>query len=661
MSAAAATNRCPDRSELLAFISSRTAPTASHAIEAHVTSCNRCLEEIERMEEESDVVVRALAALPATADDEHEFRQLQGELLSSAPSATKSASGNYVSFRDRLPPKLKLPFQLGAYELIEEIGRGASGAVYRARHVKLDRIFAVKVLRADPDGDAPSSAPFTREMKAVGRLNHPHIVRATDAGEDRGYQYLVMEYAEGIDISAIVRRLGTLPIADACEIARQAALGLEHAHQHGLVHRDLKPSNLLLASSGQVKLLDLGLVGVSPDQTRVTEAPVERFPRGTADFMAPEQWSDFQNVDHRADLYSLGCTLFKMLTGVAPYQTLADGCDSKMRAHQAADIPRLGDRRQGAPPELNRVLARLLAKRPADRYQSVVELLVDLTPLAAGADLAALLHRLGLPHESLATAPSDAPRGRVAAPSKRISRRTILVGGAAAASLAAVYGRRLWHSVPSVQTSQWRPLAPAAPALLLSLDDGAKWSYTPSDQAISITGNQYTLVNLGRPLRGAFSVRTKLTIDSPGGRAGLFFRYREGVYDGVLTREFHVLELFADLESVAGRTMLQWSHLVTRQSSGDDQAARKLWASTVVDRADEGELQITVGLDGFPVMMWKGKPLAESHWKLTSEGRRKSQISRHRLATDYLGSLGVFASNGAAAFYRPELMYHELR
>jgi serine/threonine protein kinase len=646
---------CPSRSELLAFVSGHTSHAESQPIDAHVSSCQRCLDAIERLEDRSDLVVQALAAMPETADDEQEFQRLHDELLSQSTMTdvgrVAARNGSWCD-TSQSPP---LPSQLGAYELLNEIGRGASGAVFRARHVKLDREFAVKVLHSYRRADAHSAAHFLREMRAVGALNHPHIVRATDAGEDQGFEYLVMEYADGVDVSEIVRRLGALAPADACEIARQAALGLQNAHDHGLVHRDLKPSNLLLTSAGQIKILDLGLVAASPDPALLPEAPWNRFPRGTADYMAPEQWNDFHNVDHRADQYSLGCTLFKMLTGSAPYQSSSVACQSKMRAHVSGKIPQLGAA-CNAPPQLERLMSRLLAKRPEDRYGSAAELLVDLAPLAAGAELPSLLPRLGLSHEAPATI--DTPRPPVATSARRIDRRVMLAGGATAASLAAVYGGRWWRRASRVQTGEWRPLSPVASPLLLSLDDDAQWTNDSAQRAVSITCNDYALVNLGRPVEGAFSFRTAWTTHLPLSRGGIFFRYRQEVRGGEFIRDFHCLELIREADEPS-RGILEWSHMLIRRSTAEDRVKRKQWASTLVEVTNEtSQLQVTLGLEGFPVVVWNGKLLPESRWKLSSEGRRKSQIPQRRLRTDYLRSLGVLAAHGAT-FYRPELMYHD--
>ena len=237
--------------------------------------CPQCTAFVDQLEERSDVIVRILATMPASDDDELEFQKVQSDLLSQASAKPenwaaliKANAGDALGCCDQPA----VPARLGAYELLEELGRGASGTVYRVQHLKLDRIFAMKVLRKEEFADIGTTDRFLKEMKAIGKLDHPHIVRATDAGEDQGYHYLVMEFAPGLDISEILRRLGPLPIPAACEIARQAAMGLQHAHQYGVIHRDVKPSNLLFTAAGQVKLLDLGLVTVrhvqSPSATR---------------------------------------------------------------------------------------------------------------------------------------------------------------------------------------------------------------------------------------------------------------------------------------------------------------------------------------------------------------------------------------------------------
>lgn len=284
------------------------------------------------------------------------------------------------------------PQQLGVYRLSGRLGQGGMGTVWKAWHTRLKRTVALKTIRAECMGNAPAVVRFQREMEAVGKLDHPNLIRATDAGEDAGIHFLVMEFVEGTDTAQLVLRLGPLPIADACEVVRQAALGLQHAHEAGLVHRDVKPSNLMVATAGQVKVLDLGLALLHAAPDEAGELTGSNQGMGTADYMAPEQWANAHNVDVRADVYSLGCTLYKLLSGRAPfsgpeYSTVY----KKMEAHAREPVPSLHDRRPEVPAELVGVLDRMLAKDPAARFATPGEVASALTPFAAGCDLRRLL------------------------------------------------------------------------------------------------------------------------------------------------------------------------------------------------------------------------------------------------------------------------------
>jgi serine/threonine protein kinase len=514
----------------------------------------------------------------------------------------------------------------------------------------------MKVLYPEQSADADSLDRFLREMKAVGRLDHPHIVRATDAGEDQGYQFLVMEYSVGLDVSEVLRRLGPLSIPDACEIALQAELGLQHAHQCGIVHRDVKPSNLLLTADGQVKLLDLGLVAVRHIDP---EGILETYPRGTADYMAPEQWTNYAHVDERADFYSLGCTLFKMLSDAAPFHPLPNAYASKMTAHHSARIPQLSEIRADVPAVLDRLLCRLLAKLPDNRYQCDQELIDDLRPLTRKANLRALATSAGLQSQLNDTTQFSCLATDTEA-HRRMSRRTVIFGGVAAISLGAFFRKRMWSAPPKVGTERWRRLKPIASTFLLSFDEHSKFSYRSDQNSIRIDSVGYSLVNLGRPLTGAFSFRTLLQLDSAVSRAGVFFRFREAMEKAGVVRGFHVLELSPRNNRGMPLHVFEWSH-VASQDSSEEQVERTLMASTFVERvpSEHSELLITLGVDGFPGITWNGNQLPQSHWVLTPDGRYESQMTKDRLRTEFMGCLGVFTLNGAARFFRPELMYHE--
>ena len=194
------------------------------------------------------------------------------------------------------PAALAAGAMLGPYRLLAKLGEGGMGAVYKAQHEHLDRLVAIKVLPSQLTAHADAVARFKGEMKAVGKLEHPHIVQAHDAGEIGGVHYLAMEYVDGSDLTQLVRERGPLSVANACKAIRHAVLGLVAAHQAGLIHRDIKPSNLLVGKNGQIKLLDLGLARLAGQAEQVTELTTAGQTLGTPDYMAPEQWEDAQSL-----------------------------------------------------------------------------------------------------------------------------------------------------------------------------------------------------------------------------------------------------------------------------------------------------------------------------------------------------------------------------
>ena len=214
---------------------------------------------------------------------------------------------------------------------------------------------------------------FQREVKTAARLNHSHIVTAYDAGEQDGTQYLVMEYVEGSDLSSVVKTGGPMPIKQAVDCVLQAARGLEHAHAEGIIHRDIKPSNLLLDKKGTVKILDMGLARVDSPLGEVNNDGLTNTGNimGTIDYMAPEQALDTKHADHRADIYGLGCTLYFLLTGKRMYDE--DTVMKKLLAHREAAVPSLVAARPEVPASLDVVYQKMVAKRPADRFQSMSE------------------------------------------------------------------------------------------------------------------------------------------------------------------------------------------------------------------------------------------------------------------------------------------------
>jgi serine/threonine protein kinase len=281
--------------------------------------------------------------------------------------------------------------RLPGYEILGELGRGGMAVVYKARDLRRQRLVAIKVCDPGLAGDGEIAARFRQEQLLAARLTHPNLVAAYDAGQVAGVSYLVLEFVEGHDLTWLVQQHGPLPTAEACELVRQAALGLQHLHKHGLVHRDVKPANLMLTPSRQVKVLDLGVA-------QCLEVPAPRGPStshgqclGTPDYMAPEQCLDCHAVDGRADIYALGCTLYELLTGQPPFA----GAGRKsvfltMKAQVEAPVPPIRACRPDVPERLAVVLEQMLAKDPTGRFASAADIVAALQPLAAGADLAGL-------------------------------------------------------------------------------------------------------------------------------------------------------------------------------------------------------------------------------------------------------------------------------
>ncbi len=258
---------------------------------------------------------------------------------------------------------------LGNYRIVERLGSGGMGVVYKAEHVHMKRAVAIKVLVTKEDRSSVYLQRFYSEMQATAVLSHPNIVLAFDAGEmavpnspDETLRYLVMEYVPGKDLEQHVLDSGPLPIADACEYIRQAASGLQHAYEHGLIHRDIKPSNLILTPQRQVKILDFGLARLC--RRRHTEAHAML---GSVDYMAPEQARDARSVDIRADIYGLGGTLYWLLTGDKPFPGDRPVIEELLARQRESPLP-LQQARSDIPPQLDSLVAQMMALEPGGRY-----------------------------------------------------------------------------------------------------------------------------------------------------------------------------------------------------------------------------------------------------------------------------------------------------
>src|SRR5262245_32061673 len=335
--------------ELRAFGQGHLSPEAADACEQHLAECDACC--------------RALAEAPADSF-ESQLRAARQE----APLAT-TADGGAATLAEApaVPPAL---VDHARYRVLGLVGQGGMGAVYRAEHRHMDRLVALKVINPGLIRNPASVQRFQQEVRAAARLHHPNIVTAHDADEADGLHFLVMEHVEGRSLADLVSERGPLPVAEACECARQAALGLQHAHEQGMVHRDVKPHNLMLTPDGTVKILDFGLARLARTPDGPLPAGADAVAgltgagtiMGTADYVAPEQAADPRTADIRADVYSLGCTLFHLLAGRPPFE--GGIVPEKIARHTAGPLPPL----PGVPSGLAAVVARMTAKDPADRY-----------------------------------------------------------------------------------------------------------------------------------------------------------------------------------------------------------------------------------------------------------------------------------------------------
>jgi len=349
----------PNAEVLKAFGLGKLDDSSSGALMEHLDLCAAC---------------RQIVASQSGDDFLDRLRQALGR--SGTPAPAKSLVG--MEGKPKPPPGpttlFNLPPELahyGKYRFVRELGRGGMGVVYQAEQTVMARTVAVKVINPSVL-DHPDALPrFQSEVRAAAKLDHPNIVRAYDAEQVGSMHLLVMEYIEGTSLAELVKKKGPLSIAYACHYVRQAALGLQHAFEQGMVHRDIKPQNLMVNARGQVKVLDFGLARMRSERKAgggLTQADAFM---GTPEYVSPEQATDARSADTRADIYSLGGTLFFLLTGRPPFQE--DSIVKLILAQIEKEAPALHDVRPDVPVELSAVVARLLAKDPAQRLQTPIE------------------------------------------------------------------------------------------------------------------------------------------------------------------------------------------------------------------------------------------------------------------------------------------------
>jgi serine/threonine protein kinase len=326
----------------------------------------------------ADTVAGHLRECPACRDAGQPPDSPTAATVLPSPPAESPTVGENTSLPFPLP---EVPPELAGhskYRIVRELGRGGMGVVYQAVQTLMDRPVAIKVINPSILAH-PSALPrFQAEVKAAARLDHPNIVRAYDAEQIGNLHLLVMEYVDGISLATRVRDKGPVRIIHACHYVRQAALGLQHAFERGMAHRDIKPSNLMRTANGQVKILDFGLA-------RLREAGAESHGltatgafMGTPEYVAPEQAEDARKADIRSDIYSLGCTLYFLLTGRPPFEEQT--AVQLIIAHIEKKPPAIQTLRPDVPKELATVLANMLEKNPAKRYQTPADVAKALAP-----------------------------------------------------------------------------------------------------------------------------------------------------------------------------------------------------------------------------------------------------------------------------------------
>ena len=384
-------NACPSRQQLEQLVNGRLSDFDRSAVNAHVQTCFTCQQTVSNLGQ-GDSGTRDWNPYPTAGDQ-----------------AVKAAA---------LPPQL---LDHPRYKVLELLEVGGMGAVYKAEHRLLERPVVLKLIRQDVLSKPEQVQRFLREAKLTATLMHPNIVTVYEAEQVGETYFLVMEYLAGTDLFRLVKKDGPLPVAEACEWTRQAAAGLQYIHERGLVHRDIKPSNLFLVGERRIKILDLGLAVLRTEETQASGLTEKGQILGTLDYMAPEQFEDSRAVDIRADIYSLGCTLYHLLAGKPPFGSEEyPSLMKQMWAHAQAPVPSLRERRPEVPQPIVDVVDRMLAKKPGQRFGAPAEVAAALEPYAAviaGHD------------SSLIRSPPSSPSLAARSPGKRSLRRLGLGAG----------------------------------------------------------------------------------------------------------------------------------------------------------------------------------------------------------------------------------------
>jgi len=395
-------SECPSREQIERLIDRRLDPVDQAQVETHISNCESCRETLTSLAPEPTQEWSTPTELEEVALDD-----------------------------DSLPVELS---NHARYKILRVLGRGGMGTVYHAQHRLLDRSVVLKVIRPELLNNPAVVERFRREAKLSARLMHPNIVSVYEAEAIGKTQFLVMEFIEGLSLSTLIAQRGLLPVAESCELIRQAAIGLQYVHEQGLVHRDIKPANLLVSRDGVVKILDLGLAMLKTGKNTGSDLTADRQFLGTVDFASPEQWESSHDVDIRSDIYSLGCTFYYLLAGQSPFPSSRYSTTmQQMWAHSQAPLPPVRDLRSDVPAEVVSILERMVAKDADVRFAVPREVAEALGPFVEDCDLAEYVRSARrtttskLDLSSIGSSMAARKRSSMPFPS-RMSRRTIVIG-----------------------------------------------------------------------------------------------------------------------------------------------------------------------------------------------------------------------------------------
>lgn len=407
----------PTAQQLASYSVGKLTAEEQTAIDDHLAGCAECRAKVEAVPPDS------FARRVARAEEPGSFLGT----VCQKPSESVFARARELSDMPADAPVELI--QSKKYRLLGKLGQGGMGVVYKAEQVKLERPVVIKVISRKLLGDPEVLTRFLSEVKALAQLNHNNIVRAYDVDQEGDLHFFVMEHVDGISLDKLVEMKQTLPIREACHVLRQAALGLQAAHEKGLVHRDIKPQNIMVTRKYEAKILDFGLARLPRAIKGEGHSTYANTFMGTPAYASPEQATDARSADIRADIYSLGCTLFFLLTGRPPFE--GNNYVDLLHAHAHKEPPAVTDLRKDVPAELAAVVAKMLAKRPEDRYQTPVDVAKALLPFAVTKKAAA--EESGL----RPTAAVAAPANETVRPKQRAEETHVALPGQALPSVLA--------------------------------------------------------------------------------------------------------------------------------------------------------------------------------------------------------------------------------